>query len=82
MEEATMSEKYPYLTAYVGLIALGALLNLILTFIFAFIVNRDSAQIVNYIVTVVVSFFIFRFVIRKNVLPYVGQNGSKATLNE
>ena len=82
MEEATMSEKYPYLTAYVGLIALGALLNLILTFIFAFIVNRASAQIVNYIVTVVVSFFIFRFVIRKNVLPYVSQNGSKATLNE
>lgn len=73
-----MSEKYPYLTAYVGLIALGAVLNIILMFILPFILGPASTQIVNLIVTVVASFFIFRFVIRKNVMPYVGQNGSEA----
>ena len=73
-----MSEKYPHLTAYVGLIALGAVLNIILMFILPFILGPASTQIVNLIVTVVASFFIFRFVIRKNVMPYVGQNGSEA----
>ena len=77
-----MSAKYPYLTAYVGFIALGAILNLILSFIVVIIVGPASAQIVNLIVTIVVSFFIFRYVIRKNVLPHVSQDGPKAEPDE
>ncbi len=76
-----MSQKYPFLTAYVGFVALGGVLNLILSFIVVFIVGPASAQIVNLILTVVGSFFIFRYVIRKNVLPYVSQDGPKATPN-
>ena len=72
-----MSAKYPYLTAFVGFAALGGVLNLVLTFIIAFLVGPAYSQIVTLIVTVVASFFIFRYVIRKNVLPYVNQNEPK-----
>ena len=77
-----MSEKYPFLTAYVGLIALGAVLNLIVTFIVAIVVGPSSVQIVTLIVTVVVSFYIFKFVVRRNVLPYVNQGSPSTTTTD
>ena len=77
-----MSEKYPFLTAYVGFIALGTVLTLILSFTIAFLTGPSSAQLVSTILTVVVSFYIFRFVVRRNVLPYVSQDNPAATTTD
>jgi hypothetical protein len=56
-----LSRKYPYLTAYVGFVALFLLLSLVSNFI----------PIVGLILQVVGGFYIFKFVIEKNVLPHV-----------
>lgn len=81
-----MSQKYPFLTAYVGFIALAAVLNIILAFIIGFIsvfiLPPGYAEIVTMITLVVVSFFVFRFVIRRNVLPYVSQDIPETTPND
>jgi len=77
-----MSEKYPFLTAYVGFIALGTVLTLLLSFVVASVVGPSSAQLVSLIVTVVASFYIFRFVVRKNVLPYINQDSTSAATTD
>ncbi len=57
----TISRKYPYLTAYVGFVALFLLLSLVSNFVPSF----------GLILQIVGGFYIFKFVIEKNVLPYV-----------
>ena len=54
-----LNAKYPYLTGYVGFIALSALAALVLSF-----VPFGS------LLTIIIGFYIFRFVIQKNILPY------------
>lgn len=64
-----LNTKYPYLTAWVGLIALNALVALGLSFI-PFILLRLLAQIF-------IGFFIFKFVVERNILPYLATQNAK-----
>ncbi len=69
-----MSQKYPFLTAYVVFFVLNLVVDFILGIISSFILINAYAPILTAITTIVVSFFVFRFVIRRNVLPYVSQD--------
>jgi hypothetical protein len=57
-----LNAKYPYLTGYVGFIALYTLASIILGFILP--------SILNAIIVIVIGFFIFKFVVQNNILPY------------
>ena len=69
-----MSQKYPFIIAYVVFFVLNLVVDFILGIIGAYILPNAYAPILTAITTIVVSFFIFRFVIRRNVLPYVSQD--------
>ncbi len=62
--------KYPFLTAWVGFCALTSLVALVgdLAFGFAFVGN-DYFMIVRLVVYIVVSFFLFRAMIKRHILP-------------
>ena len=77
-----MSKKYSFQTAYVGFMVLGSVLSLVLSSLVAFVVGPSSAQLVALILTVVVSFYLFRFVILRNVLPYVSQGTLSVTTSD
>ena len=75
-----MEAKYPYFTAYFGFLALTTIASLILNFILTLIIGVilgpgyvNSIQLVMLIATIVISFYIFRYVIRKYILPNVIQ---------
>ena len=60
----SVSGKYPYLTAYVGFVALFLLFGLVLGLI-------PFLSEFGFILQVIGGFYIFKFVIEKNVLPHV-----------
>ena len=59
-----LSGKYPFLTAYVGFVALFLALGLVLGFV-------PLLSQFGLIIQVIGGFYIFKFVIEKNVLPHV-----------
>jgi hypothetical protein len=59
-----VSTKYPYLTAYVGFVALFLLFGLVLGFI-------PFLSQFGLIIQVIGGFYIFKFVVEKNVLPQI-----------
>ena len=63
--------EYPYLTAYVGFIALTSVAYLFLGFICALILPLDIANIAELILSLVVGFYIFRFVVNRHILVVV-----------
>jgi hypothetical protein len=64
-----LNTKYPYLTAWIGIIALNALAGTILLIV--------PSVPIRLLLQVVVGFFIFRFVVEHNILPYIQKNKIK-----
>lgn len=60
-------KQYPYLTAYVGFIALTSVAYLLLGVVCAFL-PIDIANIAELIISLVAGFYIFRFVVKRHVL--------------
>jgi hypothetical protein len=58
-----INAKYPYLTAYIGFIALYMLASVVIGFI-------SLPSILNLIIVVVIGYYIFKFVVHNNILPY------------
>lgn len=80
-----LSKKYPYLTAYVGFLALFALarmgIGLLFTVIFtpfeSYFSNGSLALIVEVMIwasILIAGFYIFRYVIKKHILPPVNKS--------
>jgi hypothetical protein len=62
--DKSLDAQYPYLIAYIGFIALYAALSVVLSFI----PLQSLAQLA---LSVFIGYYIFKFVVQKNVLPYV-----------
>ena len=59
--------QYPYLTAYVGFIALTSVAYLFLGFICAVVLPLDIVNIAELIISLVAGFYIFRYVVKRHV---------------
>ena len=59
-----LSSKYPYLTAYVGFVALFLLLGLVIGFI-------PFLSRYGLIIQAIGGYYLFKFVVEKNILPHV-----------
>ena len=80
-----LKAKYPYLTAWVGFIALNALAGLILGLVLDLFLESVSASSIGSSLTklvaqMIVGFFVFKFVIQRNILPYVQKKADTETL--
>ncbi len=64
-----LNAKYPYLTAWVGQIALNVLVAFVLGFI--------PSELLQFLLQVVIGFLIFKFVVERNILPYVHNQAIK-----
>jgi hypothetical protein len=62
-----LNEKYPFLTGWIGFIALFTLAGLLINFI-------PIPSVLQLLIEGVVGFYLFKFVIEKNILPYVNRN--------
>lgn len=60
--EDTLSAKYPYLTGYVGFLALSTLVGFILGFL---------PEWLRFVLSAIIGFYVFKFVVQKNILPYI-----------
>ncbi len=63
-----ISARYPYLTAWVGFIALGVIFGLIVDYLTA-LISDGTIFLIEYLLDLIVGFFIFKFVLRRHVLP-------------
>ncbi len=62
-ERPSLNARYPYLTGYVGFIALYLLLTVLVSFV-------PLPTILRYTIVVVIGFYIFKYVVQKNILPF------------
>lgn len=69
-ESMNLNAKYPYLTAWTGVIALNALIAVPLFFVYP--------DIIRLIIQFIIGFFIFKFVIKRNLLPYMAKDDTKS----
>jgi len=60
----TLNAKYPYLTAYIGFIALQTLVSFVIGFV-------PLPSLIQLGISLILGFFIFKFVVHTNVLRYV-----------
>ncbi len=60
----SISAKYPYLTGYVGFVALLMIASVIIGFI-------PLPSLLSFALQIVAGFYAFRFVVKTNVLPHV-----------
>jgi hypothetical protein len=61
----TLNARYPYLTAWIGILALNGLAALVIVYV--------PSAVLQLLLMAFVGFFIFKFVVNRNLLPYVTQ---------
>lgn len=61
----TLNARYPYLTAWIGILALNGIAALVIVFV--------PSAVLQLLLQAFVGFFIFKFIVTRNLLPYVGQ---------
>jgi hypothetical protein len=66
-ENMNLSSRFPYLTAWTGIIAINSLSGIILYIIMPY-------ELIRLFIQVIVGFFIFKFVVQRNILPYIDKN--------
>ena len=70
-----ISARYPYLTAWVGFITISVILGLMADYLTALmlttLMNDGAIFLIGYLLDLIVGFFIFKFVVRRHVLPVV-----------
>ncbi len=59
-----LNKKYPFLTGYIGFIAIYALISVVIGFI-------PIPSMISLALQLIAGFYVFKFVVRKNILPYV-----------
>ena len=70
-------KKYPYLTAWVGIMALNSLFNLVFGLLFGLILSEGAiGTIVRLAVQVTAGFFIFKALVERHVIPNVGKDNA------
>lgn len=66
-----LSAKYPYLTAWLGLIVLNLIPNFFLDWLTALIPGIIVSFVIGLILQLTVGYFLFKFVVQRYVLRYV-----------
>lgn len=60
-----LNARYPYLIAWIGILALNGVAALVIVYV--------PSAVLQLLLQAVVGFFIFKFIVTRNVLPYVAQ---------
>ncbi len=60
-----LNARYPYLIAWIGILALNGIAALVIVYV--------PSAVLQLLLQAVVGFFIFKFIVNRNLLPYVIQ---------
>ena len=65
---SNLSSRYPFLTAWIGFLAIGLIPNVLISYLTYMIPGQILSLLIGYTIYVVANFFVFRFVVNRNIV--------------